>query len=134
MTSSAMQLLISPHCIEQPSKKHRTMINDMTCETDLMAAVEKADVSAILHCLAGGANVNAGSENGWTPLMLAILRGSPAIVKLLLEYGADPNLTTQSYENPSRSALTVAISNDVSKLYKCWLPTAQILIRGGWMG
>lgn len=72
---------------------------------------EKADVSAILQCLEHETNVNAASENGWTLLMLAILQGSQATVKLLMEHGADPNLTTQSEENPSRSALSVAIRN-----------------------
>ncbi len=79
--------------------------------TELLAAVESADDDAILQCLKKGTDANAASENGWTPLMLAVLHGSPATVKLLLEYGADPNLTTQSEENPSRSALAVAIRN-----------------------
>ena len=43
--------------------------------------------------------------------MLAAMQSSPEIVKLLLENGADPNLTTRSDENPSRSALAVAVSN-----------------------
>ena len=73
--------------------------------------VEKADANGVLQYLEDGANVNAASENGWTPLMRAILHGSPAIVRLLLEHGTDPNLTTQSEENPSRTALAVAISN-----------------------
>lgn len=82
-----------------------------SCDKELRASVEEADGSMILQWLERGADVNAGSENGWTPLMLAVLRGSPAIVKLLLEHGADPNLATQSEENPSRTALAVAISN-----------------------
>jgi len=73
--------------------------------------MKKSEGDVILQCLQHGANINAVSENGWTPLMLAVLHGSSAIVKLLLEYGADPNITTHSQENPSRSALVVAVSN-----------------------
>lgn len=79
--------------------------------TELLAAVEAADGRMISQCLQNGADINAPSENGWTPLMLAILHGSFGIVKLLLEQGADPNVTTRSEENPSRSALAVAIRN-----------------------
>lgn len=91
------------------------MSKKTSSDVELMIAIEesneKSDGGVVLQCLEHGANVNAASKNGWTPLMLAILRGSSAIVKLLLEHGADPNLTTQSEENPSRSALAVAISN-----------------------
>ena len=83
----------------------------LSCNTDLLAAVEEADLSVISQCLERGGNVNAASKNGWTPLMVAVLRGSSAIVALLLERGADPNLTTQSQENPFRSPLVVAIRN-----------------------
>lgn len=87
------------------------MNRENSCDEELRAAVEEANGDIILQWLERGADVNAGSENGWTPLMLAVLRGSPAIVKLLLEHGADPNLATRSEENPSRTALAVAISN-----------------------
>lgn len=91
------------------------MSNRTFSDVELMVAIEKSNEESngdvVLQCLEHGANVNTASENGWTPLMLAVLRGSSAVVKLLLEHGADPNLTTQSEENPSRSALTVAISN-----------------------
>jgi len=80
-------------------------------DTSLLTAVEAADASAVSQCLRQGANPNAASENGWTPLMLAALHSSPVIVKLLLEHGADPNVTTHSQENPSRLALAVAVSN-----------------------
>ena len=87
------------------------MNKETSCDKELRAAVEEANSNIVLQYLERGADVNAGSENGWTPLMLAVLRDFPAIVKLLLEHGADPNLATQSEENPSRTALAVAISN-----------------------
>jgi len=80
-------------------------------DTALLTAVEAADAHSVSQCLKQSANINAASENGWTPLMLAVLHGSSAIVKLLLEHGADPNIITHSQENPSRSALVVAVSN-----------------------
>ena len=77
----------------------------------LLTAVEAADSSTVSQCLQQGADINAISQNGWTPLMLAVLHGSAETVKLLLEQGADLNLATQSEENPSRTALAVAVSN-----------------------
>lgn len=51
------------------------------------------------------------SNSGWTPLMLSILQDCPELTETLLDKGADPNLTTQSADNPCRSSLAVAISN-----------------------
>ncbi len=91
------------------------MSRENSCDRELLIAIEKSNEESngdmVLQCLEHGVNVNAASKNGWTPLMLAVLCGSSAVVKLLLEHGADPNLTTQSEENPSRSALAVAVSN-----------------------
>lgn len=87
------------------------MSGEIFSDMELMIAIEGSDSDMVLQRLEHGDNANIASKNGWTPLMLAVLRGSSAIVKLLLEHGADPNLTTQSEENPSRSALAVAISN-----------------------
>jgi len=39
-------------------------------------------------------NIDAKTKSGWTPLMLAADRGRTAVVKLLLELGANPALTT----------------------------------------
>jgi ankyrin repeat protein len=79
--------------------------------TELFAAVEKEDFGLVTQLITQGVDLNASSENGWTPLMLAILRDSIVMVRLLLGNGADPNLTTQSEENPCRSPLMVAVSN-----------------------
>jgi ankyrin repeat protein len=46
-----------------------------------------------------GANPNARSETGWTPLMDACISGDLALIRLLLEAGADPTLGT-SFASP----------------------------------
>ena len=46
--------------------------------------------------LAKGAEVNAKTRAGLTPLMLATLRGKPDVVQALLANGADVNATTNS--------------------------------------
>jgi ankyrin repeat protein len=54
-----------------------------------------------------GADVNAASENGHTPLISAARSGSLDIVRLLLANKADPNKRLESGE----TALDIALKN-----------------------
>lgn len=62
----------------------------------LYQAIRTNNVARLNTMLAGGANVNAKDERGVTPLMYAAWVGSPEAMKLLLDRGADPNLTNSS--------------------------------------
>jgi ankyrin repeat protein len=63
---------------------------------DLGRAIKREDVAEIRRLLSLGPDVNApcGSHRdteGETPLMIAASRGNTAIIKLLLDAGANPN-------------------------------------------
>jgi len=55
------------------------------------AAEKHAEVVKIL--LERGANVNAATKSGFTPLLFAVVKNDVASVQLLLKAGADPNYT-----------------------------------------
>ena len=60
-------------------------------DVQLLAAVREGDGDAVAALLAQGADVNAKSEYGITPIMFAADNADAPLVKLLLEHGADPN-------------------------------------------
>lgn len=60
--------------------------------TGLMNAVKNGDLSSLDMLLARRANPNAADNvHGWTPLMLAIQTGHPALVPVLLSHGTQVN-------------------------------------------
>jgi uncharacterized protein len=61
--------------------------------TPLHFAANKSKLETIKILLAAGADVDAANNDGETPLLLAVGRNrpqTPAVIKLLREYGADP--------------------------------------------
>ncbi len=65
---------------------------------ELLEAVRKSDVEKVNVLLTKGANVNAKSPYGVTPLGFACSRGNVAIVKLLLDHGAEINVQDTFYK------------------------------------
>ncbi|WP_158008320.1 quinoprotein dehydrogenase-associated putative ABC transporter substrate-binding protein [Methyloceanibacter methanicus] len=55
----------------------------------------------------GGADVNARSKNGVTPLMIAASHDNPPLIGILLQSGADPNVKTPT----GQTALDIAKAN-----------------------
>jgi uncharacterized protein len=70
----------------------------------LIEAAKAADIPAIEQLLMAGADVNVCDEHGWTALHWSAGKGDAAVVKLLLERGA--NVAAKGRDN--RTALLVA--------------------------
>ncbi len=70
----------------------------------LLAAIEYGNVGKVEGLLKAGENCNDAHKSGTSPLMLACRVGNPTIVKLLIEYGADPY-----WRSPDRNALLEAV-------------------------
>ena len=57
----------------------------------ILRAVQENDFGRTQELLAGGADVNTQNLDGSSPLHYAAYEGSPALVRLLIEQGADVN-------------------------------------------
>ena len=58
----------------------------------LLHAAMRGRIHAARLLLESGANVNAASKHGWTPLMAAAWEGDASVVAELLKHGADATL------------------------------------------
>src|SRR6266404_1305187 len=85
---------------------------------DLLAAVRKGDVPAVKALLDSGANVNAKSPYGATPLFFAADRGNIEMVKLLIQRGADVDVKDTFY---GATALTWAAEKERIDILKLLL-------------
>ncbi|MEO7599166.1 MAG: ankyrin repeat domain-containing protein [Opitutus sp.] len=82
--------------------------------TPLHGAAYDRDEPTVRALLAAGAAVNATNTAGATPLLYAA--GDARVVKLLLEYGADPRIAAKSGRNPLSAAVVQRDAAKVSRL------------------
>jgi len=62
---------------------------------------EKATAADVKICLAAGADVNARTQDGWTPLHMAAAYGAAETVAVLIESGADPGARNRNGRFPA---------------------------------
>lgn len=68
---------------------------DDTFTEDFISAAGMGDVDAVISALQSGVNINAIGSNESPALGMAAFRGQVAVVKLLLEHGAEVNCFTE---------------------------------------
>ena len=84
----------------------------------IQAAARIGHIEAVKQHLAAGANVNAKTKSGWTPLHLAASEGHREIVELLIEKGADVNAKDLRDETPLDKAIGFQNTNITDLLRK----------------
>lgn len=82
----------------------------------LWMAVQSGDIDLIGTLLQSGINIDQQNDNGATSLMLAMSMDMPAVVRLLLSFGANTHLTTLD----GFAAADVAASRRVLKEFNRW--------------
>jgi ankyrin repeat protein len=76
-------------------------------DDELIMAVSSADVTKVAQLLRNKVNVNAKSDNGKTPLMIASINGQIEITKILLKANADVTIKDED----SKTAIIMASEN-----------------------
>jgi uncharacterized protein len=64
-------------------------------ESSLITAIRQNDVAAVSSALSGGRVELSADDTGTTPLMYAALVGSPQIIRLLIDHGAQVNASNR---------------------------------------
>ena len=72
----------------------------------LIDAAKNGDIEAVKQHLAAGADVNAKTGDGTTPLHYAAAKGSKEIAELLIAKGADVNAKMDNGDTPLDQAIT----------------------------
>lgn len=89
----------------------RTVVNGAnTHDADLLVASYGTNVKKISEAISGGADIEARTGKGYTPLMIASMFGTPETVKFLIESGADANIKDRFGNNAI--ALSVIAGED----------------------
>jgi len=84
--------------------------------TALMEAVRRNDVAATQRLINEGANVDELEPNGDAPLVIAAYLGHTAVVRLLLEAGADVKAVDPGMQATALHAAAYAGRTDAAKL------------------
>jgi ankyrin repeat protein len=92
----------------------------MSIEEQLIVAADKGDSTQLQMLIRRGANVNATTYEGVTPLMFAALNNHIAIVKILLKNGAKNDIRT--IDGKTALILSIEAGN---------IEVAELLIRNG---
>ena len=107
-----------------------TIVYAQNVNDELIAAARKSNAEAVRELLAKGADPNAKTPYGATPLFFACDRGSLEIVKMLVERGADVNVKDTFYNS---SAVGWAVSKNHVAIVKLLLEkganSKQIVMR-----
>ena len=92
-------------------------VGPASAETELLSGAGDGDVHAVAEALRAGANINATSPIGSTPLMIACSAGNHDVVRYLLDQGAPIN----AKGGHGFTALYFAVSKDDTSLVQLLL-------------
>jgi ankyrin repeat protein len=110
------EILFEMYNSTQPDKAGADVINPVplpAVDLDLMTAAFWGTAEDLASILARGADINATSQHGYTPLMFASVYNHAPAVKFLIEQGA--NLDAKNFQG--NAALTLAIqTGDISMI------------------
>ncbi|XP_071510006.1 ankyrin repeat, SAM and basic leucine zipper domain-containing protein 1-like [Diadema antillarum] len=80
-----------------PSKLQRDQQGSPLAMDDFKTAASRGNLEEVQDFIAKGMAVDCMLKAGWTALMYAASCGQPAVVRYLLEKGADPNFNRASF-------------------------------------
>jgi ankyrin repeat protein len=108
---SNCQMRTAPQAQNNVSKTNNSSQNSA-----LFVGIRSGDPAAVRQALREGADADSKDSSGFTPLLLASLKGNEEIAKLLLEAGASPNSTNEVGETPVMLAIQFGENNVLNLL------------------
>jgi len=102
------------------TSEYLPLFYDGALEYNLIVAASNGYTSEVERLIGIGAEVDAKTAQGVTPLIFAVINRQAETAKVLIKYDADVNQVTTEYETP----LMIAVKNND-------LETAEVLVRYG---
>lgn len=94
--------------------------------TPLLHAAMSGDLETARALVAAGADVNKAAADGATPLIVAIVKHQPEVALMLLDHGADPNVSAPGYTALHAASITGQIEVATKLLDKGADPNAGV--------
>jgi len=108
------------HALKVAARERKTNIIRLLANAGLLQSARDGDAGFVKECIEQSADVNVKTSDGWTPLMIATVKGHPSILQILLNARAEVN----SKNGSGQTALWLATSMNVAD-------EMRLLIEGG---
>jgi hypothetical protein len=99
-------------------------------KSDMSPDEEQRAIRMVEKLIARGADVNATTATGWTPMHAAAYIGAESLIKFLAENGADINVMTGCGQTPMSLALGTSVAGLLDRIVP-QVETAELLLELG---
>ena len=96
---------------------------------ELFHSASKNNIKEVRECIKSGANINVRLGNGWTPVITASFHGAIDALKILIDNGADIDLTNYKGTTPLMYAMHYYENTGDKKVFEMLIKNGACLYK-----